>query len=220
MLILSRKLNESIVIDGRIIVKILRIERDTVKLGIQAPSELPVHRQEVYDLIQRNKQAGGNPGSASGGTIPKSPMAQVTPLRNLPPHRIKLRRAPAAKVRRARTAFLFCSFRFHSVRNLLHKGSGSRAFPSRPDLRNQQDRRAKNESSGDSPQRPRSKMVHCVESRNGRKNTTHTRQESVNCHVVSHPTRRCEFGHPKTSGHVPAGVGDAVDDRANEQARQ
>lgn len=79
MLILSRKLNESIVIDGRIIVKILRIERDTVKLGIQAPSELPVHRQEVYDLIQRNKQAGGNPGSASGGTIPKSPMAQVTP---------------------------------------------------------------------------------------------------------------------------------------------
>ena len=76
MLILSRKLNESIVIDGRIIVKILRIERDTVKLGIQAPSELPVHRQEVYDLIQRNKQSGG--GSV-GGTIPKSPMAQVTP---------------------------------------------------------------------------------------------------------------------------------------------
>jgi carbon storage regulator len=45
MLILSRKLNESIVIDGRIIVKILRIERDTVKIGIQAPAELPVHRQ-------------------------------------------------------------------------------------------------------------------------------------------------------------------------------
>ena len=80
MLILSRKLNESIVIDGRIIVKILRIERDTVKLGIQAPVELPVHRQEVYDLIQRNKQAGQ--ASAAGsipGAIPKSPIAQVTP---------------------------------------------------------------------------------------------------------------------------------------------
>lgn len=61
MLILSRKLNESIVIDGRIIVKILRIERDTVKLGIQAPQELQVHRQEVYDMIQRNKQGAGNP---------------------------------------------------------------------------------------------------------------------------------------------------------------
>jgi carbon storage regulator len=55
MLILSRKLNESIVIDGRIVVRILRIERDTVKIGIQAPAELPVHRQEVYDLIQRKK---------------------------------------------------------------------------------------------------------------------------------------------------------------------
>ncbi len=61
MLILSRKLNESIVIDGRIIVKILRIERETVKLGIQAPQELQVHRQEVYDMIQRNKQGQGKP---------------------------------------------------------------------------------------------------------------------------------------------------------------
>ena len=73
MLILSRKLNESIVIDGRIIVKILRIERETVKLGIQAPQELQVHRQEVYDMIQRNKQSGGSgekpppPTPGSGG---------------------------------------------------------------------------------------------------------------------------------------------------------
>ncbi len=71
MLILSRKLNESIVIDGRIIVKILRIERETVKLGIQAPQELQVHRQEVFDMIQRNKQAGGaSPGGAPPGGEP------------------------------------------------------------------------------------------------------------------------------------------------------
>ena len=63
MLILSRKLNESIVIDGRIIVKILRIDRDTVKLGIQAPVELPVHRQEIYDAIQRGKRQGAPAGS-------------------------------------------------------------------------------------------------------------------------------------------------------------
>jgi len=78
MLILSRKLNESIVIDGRIIVKILRIERETVKLGIQAPQELQVHRQEVYDMIQRNKQgAGSAPGSgaAGGPSAPKPPPA-------------------------------------------------------------------------------------------------------------------------------------------------
>lgn len=78
MLILSRKLNESIVIDGRIIVKILRIERDTVKIGIQAPAELPVHRQEVFDMIQKNKQASLNAGTE---TLPKSPMAQVTPIK-------------------------------------------------------------------------------------------------------------------------------------------
>jgi len=77
MLILSRKLNESIVIDGRIIVKILRIERDTVKIGIQAPTDLPVHRQEVYDMIQRNKQASLNAGTE---VLPKSPAAQVTPI--------------------------------------------------------------------------------------------------------------------------------------------
>jgi carbon storage regulator len=58
MLILSRKINESIVIDGRITVKIVRVDGEIVKVGIQAPAEVPVHRQEVYDEIQRsNKQA-------------------------------------------------------------------------------------------------------------------------------------------------------------------
>ena len=83
MLILSRTLNECIVIDGKIVVKILRIDRDTVKLGIQAPSELPVHRQEIFDAIQRNKTplSGTPPSSQNAGTgnIPKAPTAQVTP---------------------------------------------------------------------------------------------------------------------------------------------
>jgi carbon storage regulator len=54
MLILSRKPGESIVIDGRITVKIMRLEGDVVKVGIEAPSHVPVHRQEVYDEIQKN----------------------------------------------------------------------------------------------------------------------------------------------------------------------
>ena len=74
MLILSRKLNESIIIDGRIIVKILRIDRDTVKIGIQAPAELPVHRQEVFDMIQKNKQASLNAGT---DTIPKLSLIHI-----------------------------------------------------------------------------------------------------------------------------------------------
>jgi len=56
MLILSRKTSESIVIDGRIHVKIVRVEGDVVKIGIEAPTDVPVHRQEVYEEIQRNNQ--------------------------------------------------------------------------------------------------------------------------------------------------------------------
>jgi carbon storage regulator len=56
MLILSRKLGESIVIDGRIHVKIVRIEGEVVKIGIEAPDAVPVHRLEVYEEIQRNNQ--------------------------------------------------------------------------------------------------------------------------------------------------------------------
>jgi carbon storage regulator len=56
MLILSRKSGESIVIDGRIHVKVVRVEGDVVKVGIDAPSDVPVHRQEVYDEIQCSNQ--------------------------------------------------------------------------------------------------------------------------------------------------------------------
>lgn len=56
MLILSRKPGESLVIDGRICVKIVRVEGETVKIGVEAPEDVPVHRQEVYDEIQRSNQ--------------------------------------------------------------------------------------------------------------------------------------------------------------------
>lgn len=65
MLILSRKTGESIVIDGRIVVKIVRAEGDTIKVGIEAPSDVPVHRQEVYEEIRQNNQAAlVQPGAA------------------------------------------------------------------------------------------------------------------------------------------------------------
>ena len=70
MLILSRKIGESIVIDGRINVKVMRVEGDVVKLGIEAPSTIPVHRQEVYDEIQRNNQQALTKQSTA---LPKMP---------------------------------------------------------------------------------------------------------------------------------------------------
>ncbi len=78
MLILSRKINESIIIDGRIVVKVLRIEKDTVKLGIQAPPEMPVHREEIHEAIQKAKRTG-TPQPAPGSQA-KSIDPQLEPL--------------------------------------------------------------------------------------------------------------------------------------------
>jgi carbon storage regulator len=51
MLVLSRKLNEKIVINNVVTVTVVEIRGDKVRLGIVAPKEVPVHRQEVYDAI-------------------------------------------------------------------------------------------------------------------------------------------------------------------------
>ena len=53
MLVLSRQRDESIIIGDNIVFTIVDIRGDKVRLGIQAPTEIPVHRQEVYDAIQR-----------------------------------------------------------------------------------------------------------------------------------------------------------------------
>jgi len=53
MLVLSRQRDESIVIGDNIVVTIVDIRGDKVRLGIDAPTEVPVHRREVYEAIQR-----------------------------------------------------------------------------------------------------------------------------------------------------------------------
>ena len=57
MLILSRKKDESIIIDDTIEVSIVDIRGDQVKLGIKAPSSIKVYRQEVFDAIQKENKA-------------------------------------------------------------------------------------------------------------------------------------------------------------------
>ena len=57
MLVLSRKKNESIVIDDRITIVVVEIRGDKVRLGVEAPKEVPVHRREVYEAIKRNEAA-------------------------------------------------------------------------------------------------------------------------------------------------------------------
>ncbi len=56
MLVLSRQRDESIFIGDNIKITVVDIRGDKVRLGIEAPSEVPVHRQEVYEAIQREQQ--------------------------------------------------------------------------------------------------------------------------------------------------------------------
>ncbi len=66
MLVLSRKKNESIVINNDITIVVVEIRGDKVRLGVEAPKEVPVHRREVYDAIQRNNgETGSNTGTSS-----------------------------------------------------------------------------------------------------------------------------------------------------------
>ena len=60
MLVLSRKKNESIVINNDITIVVVEIRGDKVRLGVEAPKEVPVHRREVYDAIRRNELAQGD----------------------------------------------------------------------------------------------------------------------------------------------------------------
>lgn len=61
MLVLSRKRDESIVIDDKIVITVIEIRGDKVRLGIEAPRDTPVHRQEVLEAIQRASALKTNP---------------------------------------------------------------------------------------------------------------------------------------------------------------
>lgn len=52
MLVLSRKINESILIGGQVEVVVLGVEGDTIKLGIKAPKQVDIYRKELYEAIQ------------------------------------------------------------------------------------------------------------------------------------------------------------------------
>lgn len=56
MLVLSRKKDESIVIDGKITITIVEVRGDKVRIGIDAPRDVTVHRQEIHELIMRERR--------------------------------------------------------------------------------------------------------------------------------------------------------------------
>jgi carbon storage regulator len=66
MLVLSRKKNESIIINDNITVTVIEIRGDKVRLGIEAPKDVTVHRREVYEAIQ-NQARSSDQGAKVGG---------------------------------------------------------------------------------------------------------------------------------------------------------
>lgn len=85
MLVLSRRQDERIVIGDQIVITIVEIRGDKVRVGIEAPRDVPVHRREVYDAIQRhNAQSQAAPSPAPSAPalpldLPITPSSDATP---------------------------------------------------------------------------------------------------------------------------------------------
>ena len=73
MLVLSRQRDESIMIGDNIVVTIVDVRGDKVRLGIEAPREVSVHRREVYEAIQRENQQASQIGIDDARQIGRTP---------------------------------------------------------------------------------------------------------------------------------------------------
>lgn len=60
MLVLTRKKDETIVINDDITITVVEIRGDKCRLGVEAPKEVPVHRREVFDAIHRQENGNAN----------------------------------------------------------------------------------------------------------------------------------------------------------------
>jgi len=72
MLVLSRYRDESIYIGDDVVITVVDIRGDRVRIGVQAPSDVSVHRQEIYDAIKN--------GNLNSESVPKTEKARSVPL--------------------------------------------------------------------------------------------------------------------------------------------
>jgi carbon storage regulator len=79
MLVLSRKKNESIIINDNITVTVIEIRGDKVRLGIEAPKNVSVHRREVYEAIHGHEPPGPDKNHGrDSGTARVAPDSEVS----------------------------------------------------------------------------------------------------------------------------------------------
>jgi carbon storage regulator len=82
MLVFTRKRDEAIVIGDGIEIRILRVGKDGVRLGVTAPADVPVHRQEIYQMVgAANLSAAGDSAGAAGPPNPAIVHRLATKLR-------------------------------------------------------------------------------------------------------------------------------------------
>jgi carbon storage regulator len=80
VLVITRKLNEAIIIGDGIEITVLRVGRDGVRIGVSARPDVPVHRREVYDEIRAANASSQTDPSAIGGLVREwSRRTPVTP---------------------------------------------------------------------------------------------------------------------------------------------
>ena len=75
MLVLSRRANQSIIVGDDIVITVLDIRGDQVRIGIQAPRNVTVHREEVHAQISNENRAAAGVPSIDVARLPRAPLA-------------------------------------------------------------------------------------------------------------------------------------------------
>ena len=79
MLVLSRRVGESVVIGNDVVVTVLEVRGDIIRLGVDAPREVPVHRSEVFEAIEAANKAAAAPDAGAVSALAAALAARQKP---------------------------------------------------------------------------------------------------------------------------------------------